>query len=145
MLPFRIRPATERIEQAVSQSQSAAIEVDEVVEQNADPGTAFDQALRGPADVLARIEPRQVRAGQLDRIERAADIRAMAELGEGPHRSGDIATLLGRIVSSLAPTRALLIKKGMVWSPAHGETAFTVSLFHEFMKRAMPGNDWRSY
>lgn len=70
-------------------------------------------------------------------------IRAMAELGEGPHRSGDIATLLGRVVSSLAPTRALLIKKGMIWSPAHGETAFTVPLFHEFMKRAMPGDDWR--
>jgi hypothetical protein len=71
-------------------------------------------------------------------------IRAMAELGAGPHRSGDIATLLGRVVSSLAPTRALLIKKGMVWSPAHGETAFTVPLFHEFMKRVMPGDDWRT-
>lgn len=70
-------------------------------------------------------------------------IRAMAELGAGPHRSGDIAAALGREVSSLAPTRASLIKKGMVWSPAHGETAFTVPLFHEFMKRVMPGNNWR--
>ncbi len=71
-------------------------------------------------------------------------IRAMAELGAGPHRSGDIAAILGREVSSLAPTRASLIRKGMVWSPAHGETAFTVPLFHEFMKRVMPANDWRA-
>jgi hypothetical protein len=71
-------------------------------------------------------------------------IRAMAELGAGPHRSGDIADVLGREVSSLAPTRASLIKKGMVWSPSHGATAFTVPLFHEFMKRVMPGGDWRT-
>jgi D-serine deaminase-like pyridoxal phosphate-dependent protein len=71
-------------------------------------------------------------------------IRAMAELGAGPHRSGDIATVLGRIVSNLAPTRAGLIRKGMVWSPAHGETAFTVPLFHQFMKRVMPGADWKT-
>ena len=33
--------------------------------------------------------------------------------------------------------------KGMVWSPNHGDTAFTVPLFDEFMKRIMPGDDWR--
>lgn len=71
-------------------------------------------------------------------------LRAMAELGAGPHRSGDIATELGRVVASLAPTRASLIRKGMVWSPAHGETAFTVPLFHEYMHRAMPGDAWRA-
>lgn len=70
-------------------------------------------------------------------------VRAMAELGEGPHRSGDIAQELGRTVTSLAPARSLLIKKGMVWSPSHGQTAFTVPLFHEFMRRVMPGDDWR--
>lgn len=70
-------------------------------------------------------------------------VRAMAELGEGPHRSGDIAQELGRTVTSLAPARSLLIKKGMIWSPSHGQTAFTVPLFHEFMRRVMPGNDWR--
>ena len=46
-------------------------------------------------------------------------------------------------VSSLAPTRSSLITKGMVWSPNHGDTAFTVPMFDEFMKRIMPGNDWR--
>lgn len=70
-------------------------------------------------------------------------LRAMAELGPGPHRSGDIAAELGRPVTSLGPTRSQLIAKGMVWSPSHGDTAFTVPLFDEFMKRIMPGDDWR--
>jgi len=69
-------------------------------------------------------------------------LRAMAERGPGPHRSGDIALELGRPVSSLGPTRASLIAKGMIWSPTHGDTAFTVPLFDEFMKRIMPGNEW---
>jgi hypothetical protein len=68
-------------------------------------------------------------------------LRAMAELGAGPHRSGDIAEELGRPVSSLGPTRAGLIAKGMIWSPTHGDTAFTVPLFDQFMKRIMPGRD----
>jgi len=70
-------------------------------------------------------------------------LRAMAELGAGPHRSGDIATCFDAVVSSLAPTRSSLITKGMVWSPNHGDTAFTVPMFDEFMKRIMPGQDWR--
>ena len=70
-------------------------------------------------------------------------LRAMAELGEGPHRSGDIAACLGEKVSSLAPTRSSLIAKGMVWSPSHGDTAFTVPMFDEFMKRIMPGDAWK--
>lgn len=71
-------------------------------------------------------------------------LRAMAELGPGPHRSGDIADKLARKVTSLGPTRNQLIAKGMIWSPSHGDTAFTVPLFDEFMRRIMPGNDWQS-
>ena len=70
-------------------------------------------------------------------------LRAMAELGPGPHRSGDIADVLDRKVTSLGPVRSKLIGKGMVWSPGHGDTAFTVPLFDEFMRRTMPGDDWR--
>lgn len=70
-------------------------------------------------------------------------LRAMAELGAGPHRSGDIAACFKAKVSSLAPTRSSLIRKGMVWSPNHGDTAFTVPMFDAFMKRIMPGDDWR--
>jgi hypothetical protein len=70
-------------------------------------------------------------------------LRAMAELGPGPHRSGDIAVELNRQVTSFGPTRSQLIAKGMIWSPNHGDTAFTVPLFDEFMHRIMPGDDWR--
>ena len=65
-------------------------------------------------------------------------LRAMAELGPGPHRSGDIANVLRKPTNSLGPLRASLILKGMIWSPSHGDTAFTVPLFDEFMKRIMP-------
>jgi hypothetical protein len=71
-------------------------------------------------------------------------LRAMAELGPGPHRSGDIAEKLGRKVTTLGPTRNQLIAKGMIWSPNHGDTAFTVPLFDEFMKRIMPGKEWQT-
>ena len=70
-------------------------------------------------------------------------LRAMSELGPGPHRSGDIARALGLKVTSLGPARAQLISKGMIWSPGHGDTAFTVPLFDQFMRRIMPGEDWR--
>lgn len=71
-------------------------------------------------------------------------LRAMADLGPGPHRSGDIATFLGRNVSTLAPLRQSLILKGMLWSPNYGDTAFTVPLFDEFMKRIMPDPNWKN-
>ena len=69
-------------------------------------------------------------------------LRAMAQLGSGPHRSGDIARGLNREVQSVAPIRSSLITKGMIWSPSHGDTAFTVPMFDKFMKRAMPGDEW---
>jgi AAA ATPase domain len=65
-------------------------------------------------------------------------LRAMAELGPGPHRSGDIAAALGVRVESVAPRRSGLISKGMIFSPAHGDTAFTVPLFDDFLRRTMP-------
>ncbi len=62
-------------------------------------------------------------------------LQVMAELGSGPHRSGDIANKLNVKVESLAPRRSGLIAKGMIYSPAHGDTAFTVPLFDEFLLR----------
>ena len=84
----------------------------------------------------------RVRFDRLTPLEKRY-LRAMAELGAGPHRSGDIADLLGRKVSSFGPTRAQLIHKGMIWSPNHGDTAFTVPLFDGFMRRVMPNDDWK--
>lgn len=82
---------------------------------------------------------------QLNRITRSGKryVRAMAELGEGPHRSGNIAAELGRSVNALAPIRSELIRTGMIWNPGHGDTAFTVPLFDRFLKRIMPGERWR--
>lgn len=65
-------------------------------------------------------------------------LRAMAGLGPGSHRSSDIADVLGVKISSLGPSRANLIQKGMIYSPAHGDMVFTVPLFDAFMLRAMP-------
>lgn len=70
-------------------------------------------------------------------------LRAMASLGEGPHRSGDIAASLCRTSQSLGPIRSALIGKGMIWSPTHGDTAFTVPMFDQYMRRIMPGDDWK--
>ena len=65
-------------------------------------------------------------------------LRAMADLGPGPHRSGRIAERYGRRVQQVAPLRSQLIADGMIWSPGHGDTAFTAPLFDEFMRRIMP-------
>jgi len=85
----------------------------------------------------------RVRFDRLTPAERRY-LRAMATLGPGPHRSGDIADELGRPTTSLGPVRSSLINKGMVWSPNHGDTAFTVPLFDEFMRRIMPGDEWKT-
>jgi hypothetical protein len=65
-------------------------------------------------------------------------LRAMAELGTGAQRTSDIADVLKVKITSLGPVRAKLIKKGLIYSPAHGEMAFTVPLFDEFIIRAIP-------
>jgi AAA ATPase domain len=109
----------------------------------ASPITAQDVAA-ATAETIASLDENffRVRFDRLTPAERRY-LRAMAELGPGPHRSGSIADALQREVTSLGPTRSGLIAKGMIWSPSHGDTAFTVPLFDEFMKRIMPGSDWR--
>ena len=115
---------------------------------------AWDVAERSPIDagdvahasteVAASLDAGFFRA-RFDRLTPAQKryLRAMAELGPGPHRSGEIARALDRKVTSLGPTRAQLIAKGMVWSAARGDTAFTVPSFDRFMRRVMPGDEWR--
>lgn len=77
------------------------------------------------------------------RYERLSDpqktyLRAMAQLGSGPHKTGDISDVLGKTSSQLGPTRDALITNGMIYSPKYGYAAFTVPLFDEFMRRAEP-------
>jgi hypothetical protein len=108
------------------------------------PITRHDVA-EGSRTAIAALDESFFRV-RFDRLTPAEKkyLRAMAELGPGPHRSGDIADVLARKVNSLGPTRSQLINKGMVWSPNHGDTAFTVPLFDEFMHRIMPGDDWKA-
>jgi len=78
------------------------------------------------------------------RYERLSDpqktyLRAMAELGPGAHKTGDIAKTLGKTAQQLGPVREALIRSGMIYSPKYGLAAFTVPLFDEFMKRRHPG------
>jgi hypothetical protein len=103
-----------------------------------------DDVDRASAVALAALDASFFRV-RFDRLTTAEKkyLRAMAELGPGPHRSGDVAEALGRKVTSLAPIRNQLIAKGMIFSPSHGDTAFTVPLFDEFIRRMMPGDDWR--
>ena len=98
-----------------------------------------DDARLATDEVLADLDASFFRV-RFDRLTPAEKtyMRAMAELGAGPHRSGDIAEQLGRKVTNVAPIRNALIEKGMLFSPAHGDTAFTVPLFDAFMRRIMP-------
>jgi hypothetical protein len=76
----------------------------------------------------------RVRFDQLTAMQKRY-LRAMAELGSGPYASGQIAAVLEKKVTDLGPIRDQLITKGLIYSPSHGETAFTVPLFDSFMKR----------
>ncbi len=98
-----------------------------------------EDARRATDEALADLDASFFRV-RFDRLTPAEKtyMRAMAELGPGPHRSGDIANELGRKVTAVGPIRNALIAKGMIYSPAHGDTAFTVPLFDEFMRRIMP-------
>jgi hypothetical protein len=102
------------------------------------PISAADVAI-ATARAIERLDRSFFRV-RLDRLTPSQKryMRAMAELGPGPHRSGDIAAKLGKKVTTVGPMRGELIAKGMIYSPNHGDTAFTVPLFDEFMRRAMP-------
>ena len=64
---------------------------------------------------------------------------AMANLGEGPlYKSSDVADKLSQPVKSLGPCRSQIIHKGMIYSPSHGDIAFTVPLFNEYLNRHHP-------
>ncbi len=95
--------------------------------------------LDATATVIRRLDQNFFRV-RFDRLTPSEKnfLRAMAALGPGAQRTGDIAGKLGVKVTSLGPVRSKLIKKGMIYSPAHGDLEFTVPLFDEFMIRAIP-------
>jgi hypothetical protein len=94
---------------------------------------------RAQPQVQAQLDENffRVRVDRATRSERRY-MRAMAELGSGPYRSGEIADILNVKVTSVGPTRANLISKGFIFSPSHGLSDFTVPQFDDFMRRNFP-------
>lgn len=92
------------------------------------------------SDILDYLDANFFRA-RFDRLSRTEQhyLRAMAQLGPGPHQTGPIAQVLGATSDRFGSLRRKLIALGMIYSQRHGETAFSVPLFDEFMRRAMPG------
>ena len=83
----------------------------------------------------------RVRLDRLSAAERKY-LRAMAEAEDGEHvASSAVARQMGRTIGSVAPTRDSLIKKGMIYAVQYGEVGFTVPLFGEFMRRAVPSEN----
>lgn len=95
----------------------------------ADALQAADEATRRLDDGFFKV-----RFDRLTPKEREYVI-AMAKLGPGPYRSSDIATALGETHQSLGPRRAQIISKGMIYSPSHGDIAFTVPMFNDYLIR----------
>ena len=106
----------------------------------------WDAAASSPvgAEVVSSVRP--LVEAKLDagffrvRAERAAThelryLRAMASLGPGPHKASAVAAALGRRSAQLAPTRARLIEKGLLYTPAYGLAAFTVPQFDRYLVR----------
>jgi hypothetical protein len=98
------------------------------------------QVVRETSALVARRLDTNFFRVRFDRLTPAEKLflRAMSELGSGPYRTGDVAEKLGVQIGKIGPRRAGLIKKGMIYSPSYGDIAFTVPLFDEFMRRAMP-------
>ena len=78
------------------------------------------------------------------RFELATDteqqvLSAMASLGAGPYRIGEVATAFGakdqRAISSY---RESLIAKDLIWSPRRGLVEFTVPLFDDYLRENHP-------
>ncbi len=101
---------------------------------------------------VSPIESNDVRAASLDAVRRLdegffrvrfdrltnkerAYVICMASLGEGPYRSADVAEKMGEKVTSLGPIRSSIIRKGMIYSPSHGDIDFTVPLFADYISR----------
>jgi hypothetical protein len=64
-------------------------------------------------------------------------MRAMAELGSTEQKASDVAEVLGKASEQIAPLRARLISKGLLYTPRYGYAKFTVPQFDRFMRRYM--------
>lgn len=100
------------------------------------PEITFDDVDYAYAETLALLDEGFFRV-RIDRLTKAEIqfVKTMSSLGDGPYAMADIARAMERSLSSLGPTRASIIAKGMIYSTDHGYLDFTVPLFAEFMRR----------
>jgi hypothetical protein len=98
------------------------------------------QVVQDASDLVSRRLDKNFFRVRFDRLtpREKKFLRVMAELGAGPYRTGDVTDKMKVKISTIGPLRAGLIKKGMIYSPSHGDMAFTVPLFDDFMRRAIP-------
>jgi hypothetical protein len=100
------------------------------------PRIKIEDASKAASEATKRLDEGffKVRFDRLTPKEREYVI-AMAKLGSGPYRSSDVAEALKETHQSLGPRRAQIINKGMIYSPSHGDIAFTVPMFNEYLIR----------
>ena len=70
-------------------------------------------------------------------LEERRYMRAMADLDPDAQKAADVAEVLGRSSEQVAPLRARLINKGLLYTPRYGYAKFTVPQFDRFMRRYM--------
>ncbi|SFH25222.1 ATP-binding protein [Pseudomonas sp. NFACC45] len=100
------------------------------------PEITVDDVEHSYSETLASLDAGFFRV-RIDRLtpSEVQFVKAMSTLGDGPYAIADVAKVMGRPQSSLGPTRANIISKGMIYSTDHGYLNFTVPLFAEFMRR----------
>lgn len=100
------------------------------------PEITVDDVEHSYSETLASLDAGFFRV-RIDRLtpSEVQFVKAMSFLGDGPYAIADVAKAMGRPQSSLGPTRANIISKGMIYSTDHGYLNFTVPLFAEFMRR----------
>lgn len=111
--------------------------------QTEEPPISFSVVEKASETVIKRLDENFFRV-RFDRLtgneKKFLGAMAMAAMSSPSRRVriSDIAVNMGQKKSTLAPVRASLIKKGMIYSPAYGEMDFTVPLFADFMIRMIP-------
>lgn len=104
-----------------------------------DTATSTPITLRDTRLGVERAEARLADSLVRSRLERLsakerAYVVALAGLGPGPHRSGEVAAAMGVGSSAVATTRSRLIAAGVVHAPRYGQVAFTVPMFDRHVR-----------
>lgn len=67
-----------------------------------------------------------------------AYVQALASLGPGPHRSGEVAAAAGKTTPQVAAFRDRLITEGIIYAPRYGWVEFAIPHFDRYVRSALP-------